>query len=94
MTRHLMDNDRRRLLLALAGTGALAGVSALLPGYARGTPLTPRAGNAAQVNGGVPGPVLLDFDVRRERVAIAGGHFARVVPTGITATPACRSRKG
>ncbi|SPJ32758.1 copper resistance system multicopper oxidase [Kushneria phyllosphaerae] len=74
MTRHLMDNDRRRLLLALAGTGALAGVSALLPGYARGTPLTPRAGNAAQVNGGVPGPVLLDFDVRRERVAIAGGH--------------------
>ncbi|WP_353980192.1 copper resistance system multicopper oxidase [Salinicola endophyticus] len=74
MTSRVTDESRRRLLLALAGTGALAGLEALLPGYARGAPLTPRAGNAAQVNGGVPGPVLLDFDVRRERVAIAGGH--------------------
>ncbi|WP_456269029.1 copper resistance system multicopper oxidase [Kushneria sp. AK178] len=74
MTRHPMDDDRRRLLLTLAGTGALAGLNTLLPGYARGESLTPRAGNAARVQGGAPGPVLLDFDVRRERVAIAGGH--------------------
>ncbi|MGM8849535.1 copper resistance system multicopper oxidase [Salinicola halophyticus] len=74
MKHRSIDSDRRRLLIALAGTGALAGLESLLPSYARGETLSPRSGIAAQVAGGPPRPVSLDFDVRRERVAIAGGH--------------------
>jgi CopA family copper-resistance protein len=74
MKHRSIDGDRRRLLIALAGTGALAGLESLLPSYARGDALSPRSGIAAQVAGGPPRPVSLDFDVRRERIAIAGGH--------------------
>ena len=74
MKHRSIDSDRRRLLIALAGTGALAGLESLLPSYARGEALSLRSGIAAQVAGGPPRPVSLDFDVRRERVAIAGGH--------------------
>jgi len=75
-----MDGDRRRLLLALAGTGVLAGLEALLPGYARGAARpSHQAGVAARVPGGVSRPVSLDLSVRRERLAIAGGQA-----TGIT----------
>ena len=73
MKHRSIDNDRRRLLIALAGTGALAGLESLLPSYARGEALSSQSGVAALVAGGSPRPVSLDLDVRRERVAIAGG---------------------
>ncbi|WP_412176358.1 copper resistance system multicopper oxidase [Halomonas sp. HP20-15] len=73
-----MDSDRRRFLFALAGTGALAGLETLLPGYARGEALSSQARLAARVPGGTPQPVSLDLAVRRERVAIAGGHASGI----------------
>ncbi len=62
----------------MAGAGALAGLEALLPGYARGEALSRRAGLAAQVAGGTPRPVSLQLTVRRERISIAGGHGAGI----------------
>ncbi|MDD3650303.1 copper resistance system multicopper oxidase [Immundisolibacter sp.] len=55
---------RRRLLGGLAAGGLLAGVDALLPGWAR-----PLSGAVAAVP---PGPVSVDLTVARERIDIAG----------------------
>ncbi|MFC0337838.1 copper-resistance protein, CopA family [Kushneria avicenniae] len=87
MTHHSMDRERRRLLMALAGTGVLAGLEGLLPGYARGDALSPRAGLIGQVNGGASRSVSLDFNVRREQVAIASGHGAGVTVNHVIPAP-------
>lgn len=87
MTQSTMDPQRRRLLMALAGTGAVAGLGSLLPGYARGEALSPRAGIAARVAGAEAGPVTQDLIIRRENVAIAGGRSPGITVNGSIPAP-------
>lgn len=77
MDNHPPDNNRRRLLAALAGTGVLAGLDALTPNYALAQPRhsSPIAGlENAQVESNVPHSSTVDLHIRNESISIAGGH--------------------
>ncbi len=64
--------QRRRLLQALLSSGLLA---AGLPGYALAAPGPGgRSGSAGQVTGGPARDTVLDLNVRRQRIDIAGGR--------------------
>ncbi|WP_353250914.1 copper resistance system multicopper oxidase [Salinisphaera sp. T31B1] len=88
MNRHSHDSDRRRLLRAMGATGLLAGFNALLPAYARssigGSHLNAAA---AQVPGGKPRDVVMDFHVRRETIDIAGGRASAITLNHLTPGP-------
>ncbi|MDN5862484.1 MAG: copper resistance system multicopper oxidase, partial [Salinisphaera sp.] len=68
-----LNMDRRRLLQALAASSLVAGLSTLAPGSARAATHHLYT-TAARVGGGRPGPVTMDFNIRREGIDIAGKH--------------------
>ncbi|WP_348761034.1 copper resistance system multicopper oxidase [uncultured Salinisphaera sp.] len=74
------NDRRRRLLRALVAAPALAGLSNLLPAYAR-------PARAARVGPGGASDVAIDLHIRRERVAIAGGHARAITLNGTTPGP-------
>ncbi|WP_111748481.1 copper resistance system multicopper oxidase [Salinisphaera orenii] len=83
------DGQRRRLLQAALATGALAGFESLLPAYA-GSPQRERRhldATAAQVPGGPPRDVTMDFDIRRENIAIAGDEASAITINRTTPGP-------
>ena len=74
------DDRRRRVLRALVAAPVLAGLSSLLPSYAR-------PNNAALGRASAPGDVAFDLHIRRERIAIAGGHAQAITLNGTTPGP-------
>jgi CopA family copper-resistance protein len=67
------NQQRRRVLKAMASAGLLAGIDALLPAYAQ-TSSGHLATPASDVPGGRAGPVTMDIAIRREGIKIAGGE--------------------
>uniref|UniRef100_UPI00356A5787 multicopper oxidase domain-containing protein n=2 Tax=Immundisolibacter sp. TaxID=1934948 RepID=UPI00356A5787 len=67
MQRKYPDGTRRRLLGGICATGALTGLDALLPAWAR--PLT---GAVGAMRSPASGPVRFDLSVARQRIDIAG----------------------
>ena len=81
------DSERRRILRAMGATGLLAGFSALLPSYARAGMDSNRVASAAQVPGGQPRDVVMDFHIRREMIDIAGGRASAITINHSTPGP-------
>lgn len=73
MTDKIYDKDRRRLLKTLAAGGLVTGLNAVLPAFA-GNATRQLHTAAARVGDGTPGPVRMDFNIRRESIDIAGSH--------------------
>jgi len=67
MTESITDIKRRRLIQALAATGLLSGLDALVPPYARA------AGALARPNQRQSRPVTMDLAIRQQEMGIAGG---------------------
>lgn len=87
MSDQTFNNDRRRLLKAMAATGFLAGFSALLPAYARSGLRRDLSAPAAQVPGGAAHDVRMDVHVRREMIDIAGGQSSALTINHTTPGP-------
>jgi CopA family copper-resistance protein len=90
MNRKNQDISRRHLLRLLGNTGLLAGLSKLLPAYAYAALPTGQrhlTASAARVPGGLPRDVSMDFHIRRESIAIAGGHASAVTVNGTVPGP-------
>lgn len=78
MPHQRFDNERRRLLQALVSAGLIAGLDALLPGYARAGNTSAGAPLAGQLGGGDARDVVMDLHIRHQTIDIAGGHASAI----------------